>query len=455
MCFGGKGTGGHQGGNANAEDGAIRKQFREEGKTAREARSYFRDRDSGKLAADAYLATEVGSGKISSVAPEDGGGDVTYGDVLKSQLREKGLNLEGQSFIKYDDEGRRSTAGGINARGNIWGPDLGNLPSPNRLSQIARTGSRDSKYGVNQQAFDEGTLDPKIEKSLFDGVTYTPMGTVGMGNRVVYDKNAQYPGESGLSFNPKTGRFDYDPKIGYTEDYPSIAGKIARTVGPALVANAMGPLAPAAGAMIAYNNYKNKRPGVFSGILNKVLGRDEAETDLAIGALPNRPILRPSSMNVSTLADANKGETIMVDGVPKQYAKKVPISNYFRMNDPLGNDNNDNFDQVMPPVGEGSGEEQSIYDRFNYRKWLASNPTLIGQSSYGGKFGSGQPSYMASVLPSGIYSDGMAGSTVLTPFFNPTTGEYFNAPASNYYAEEGSNWRKGSPTEAYNLPIVA
>ena len=124
MCFGGKGTGGHQGGNANAEDGAIRKQFREEGKTAREARSYFRDRDSGKLAADAYLATEVGSGKISSVAPEDGGGDVTYGDVLKSQLREKGLNLEGQSFIKYDDEGRRSTAGGINAKGNFGGQTL-------------------------------------------------------------------------------------------------------------------------------------------------------------------------------------------------------------------------------------------------------------------------------------------------------------------------------------------
>ena len=257
---------------------------------------------------DYLLHTEVVSGKINSVSPEDGGGDVTYGDVLKSQLREKGLNLEGQSFIKYDDEGRRSTAGGINARGNFFGPDLGNLPSPNRLSQIARTGSRDSKYGVNQQAFDEGTLDPKIENSYFDGVTYTPMGTVGMGNRVVYDKNAQYPGESGLSFNPKTGRFDYDPKIGYTEDYQSIAGKIARTVGPALVANAMGPLAPAAGAMIAYNNYKNKRPGVFSGILNKVLGRDEAENDLAIGALPNRPQLRPASMNVNTYDQAYKDQ---------------------------------------------------------------------------------------------------------------------------------------------------
>ena len=43
MCFGGKGTGGHQGGNATAEDGETRKQFRKEGKTAREARAYFRD----------------------------------------------------------------------------------------------------------------------------------------------------------------------------------------------------------------------------------------------------------------------------------------------------------------------------------------------------------------------------------------------------------------------------
>ena len=454
MCFGGKGTGGNQGGNANAEDSAIRKQFSKEGKPAKEARAYFRDRDAGKFVADAYLATEVGSGKINSVAPEDGGGDVTYGDVLKSQLREKGLNLEGQSFIKYDDEGRRSTAGGINARGNFFGPDLGNLPSPNRLSQIARTGSRDSKYGVNQQAFDEGTLDPKIEKSLFDGVTYTPMGTVGMGNRVVYDKNAQYPGESGLSFNPETGRFDYDPTIGYTEDYQSIAGKLARTVGPALVANAMGPMAPAAGAMIAYNNYKNKRPGVFSGILNKVLGRDEAETDLAIGALPNRPQLRPTKSGADNYDEAYADQWRGGENI-KNYSGTnygMPVSRYFREGD-LNND--DNFDQVMPPVSEDSGEEQSIYDRFNYRKWLAGDPTLIGQSSYGGKFGSGQPNYMASVLPQGIYSDGMAGSAVLTPFFNPTTGEYFNAPASNYYAEEGSNWRKGSPTEAYNLPIVA
>ena len=419
MCFGGKGTGGHQGGNATAEDGAIRKQFRKEGKTAAEARSYFRDRDSGKLAADAYLATEVGSGKISSVAPEDGGGDVTYGDVLKSQLREKGLNLEGQSFIKYDDEGRRSTAGGINAKGNFWGPDLGNLPGPSRLNQIARTGSRDSKYGVNQQAFDEGTLDPKIEKSLFDGVTYTPMGTVGMGNRVVYDKNAQYPGESGLSFNPETGRFDYDPKIGYTEDYPSIAGKIARTVGPALVANAMGPLAPAAGAMIAYNNYKNKRPGVFSGILNKVLGRDEAETDLAIGALPDRPMLRPEII-------ANNKKT----NSQSRYVN-------YAFND-FGSNDNDSEN-----VNNGVPIQPVIAPYADYAQWMP-NSEYIGASSYGGPYSSGSQNF-ASVLPSSIYSRGGSSNSVPTRFVNDRTKQYFTAPNDSYYAEENSDWRQANP----------
>jgi hypothetical protein len=199
--------------------------------------------------------------------------------------------------------------------------------------------------------------------------------------------------------------------------------------------------------------YPQKRPTANAGspVFDRSVERLKNMGTSDIGALSafDRPQLRPTIMNANTLDEANRfGETIMVDGYPDRYGKRVPVSTYFRNDDP---DPDLNFPQVMPPVGEDSGEEQSIYDRFNYRKWLAGDPTLIAQSSYGGKFGSGQPNYMASVLPAGIYSDGMAGSTVLTPFFNPTTGEYFNAPASNYYAEEGSNWRKGSPTEAYNL----
>jgi len=183
-----------------------------------------------------------------------------------------------------------------------------------------------------------------------------------------------------------------------------------------------------------------------------------AETDLAISTLPNRPQLRPKIM-ANNLDDANKyGETITVDGYPKEYAKTVPVSTYFRdLEDPAPNLN---FPQVMPldllfrQDSDNEGEGESIYDRFNYRKWLASNPTLVGQSSYNSKFGSGQPSYMASVAPQGIYSDDMAGSAVMTPVFNSTTGQYFEAPPSNFYAEKDSNWRKGTPTQAYNLPIA-
>jgi hypothetical protein len=151
-------------------------------------------------------------------------------------------------------------------------------------------------------------------------------------------------------------------------------------------------------------------------------------------------------MNVSTLADANKGETIMVDGFPNQYEKEVPISNYFRMNDPLGNDNNDNFDQVMPPSDEPETGSPSPY--FNYTKWTPSDPTYLGTSSYGGKWSTGA-SGVASTAPTGIYSDGMAGTAVLTDFYNPTTGQYYTAPSGNYYAEAGSNWKRGRPTSSY------
>jgi hypothetical protein len=197
--------------------------------------------------------------------------------------------------------------------------------------------------------------------------------------------------------------------------------------------------------------YPQKRPTVNAG--SPVFDRSETRLKNMgtsdIGALSSpvfRPQLRPdmSGINTSTLTEANKGETIMVDGYPDRYGERVPVSTYFRNDDP---DPDLNFPQVMPP----SDDEQSIYDRFNYRKYVPINPALIAQSSYGGKFGSGQPNYMASVSPAGIYSDGTAGSAVMTPFFNSTTGQYFEAPSSNFYAEKDSNWRRGIPTEAYNL----
>ena len=85
---------------------------------------------------------------------------------------------------------------------------------------------------------------------------------------------------------------------------------------------------------------------------------------------------------------------------------------------------------------------------FNYTKWTPSDPTYLGTSSYGGKWSTGA-SGVASTAPTGIYSDGMAGTAVLTDFYNPTTGQYYTAPSGNYYAEAGSNWKRGRPTSSY------
>ena len=170
-----------------------------------------------------------------------------------------------------------------------------------------------------------------------------------------------------------------------------------------------------------------------------------------IGALSSpvfRPQLRPdmSGINTSTLTQANKGETIMVDGVPKQYAKKVPVSTYFRMNDPLGDDNNDNFDQVMPPSDEPETGSPSPY--FNYTKWTPSEPAYLGTSSYGGRWSTGASS-VASTAPQGIYGSGGPSAQVLTDFYNDKTGQYYTAPNAGFYAEAGSNWKRGRPTSSY------
>ena len=81
MCFGGKGTGGHKGGNSNAEDTAIRKQFTKEGKTARESRAYFRDRDAGKF----FSSTTYKNDGSIDTAPTYFK-DQTIADVLEPEM---------------------------------------------------------------------------------------------------------------------------------------------------------------------------------------------------------------------------------------------------------------------------------------------------------------------------------------------------------------------------------
>ena len=117
---------GHQGGSSSAEDGEIRKAFSaDKTKTAKDARDFFRDRDSGLTANMAYLDSYA-----------QGTGNPTYGgstnrDMIERQLGNQGLELEGQNFVRYDEDGNRGTVGGINQRGNFWGSaDVSGVRSP-------------------------------------------------------------------------------------------------------------------------------------------------------------------------------------------------------------------------------------------------------------------------------------------------------------------------------------
>ena len=162
-----------------------------------------------------------------------------------------------------------------------------------------------------------------------------------------------------------------------------------------------------------------------------------------IGALSafDRSQLRPASMNVNTYDEAykdqygDKGENIKnYSGTPDG----MPTSRYFREGD-LNND--DNFDQVMPPPDEP--ETGSPSPDLNYAQWMP-NSGYIGASSYGGPFSSASQNF-ASVLPPSIYSTGGSSNSVPTRFVNDRTKQYFTAPNDSYYAEENSDWRQANP----------
>ena len=85
---------------------------------------------------------------------------------------------------------------------------------------------------------------------------------------------------------------------------------------------------------------------------------------------------------------------------------------------------------------------------FNYTQWTPGDPTYLGQSSYGGVYSTGA-SGVASTAPTGIYSSGDSSAQVLTDFYNPVTGQYYTAPNASFYAEAGSNWKRGRPTSSY------
>ena len=152
MCFGGsKGSGGHQGGNANEEDSAIRKQFSKEGKPAKEARAYFRDRDAGKfLSSTNYRQDELGNVKIDT-APKYFE-DMTIAEVLDPEMYD---STKVNANITFKE--RRES-------------DLNNLSK----RDVIQARSRYNKYGPGSSEAMKGN----IKKSFIDMVDYAEDGTV-------------------------------------------------------------------------------------------------------------------------------------------------------------------------------------------------------------------------------------------------------------------------------------
>ena len=151
MCFGGKGTGGNQGGNANAEDSAIRKQFSKEGKPAKEARAYFRDRDAGKfLNSTNYRQDELGNVKIDTTPTYFE--NLTIADVLDPEMYDASKVNANITFKERKES------------------DLNNLSK----RDVLQARSRYNKYGPGSSEAMKGN----IKVTPWDMVDYAEDGTV-------------------------------------------------------------------------------------------------------------------------------------------------------------------------------------------------------------------------------------------------------------------------------------
>ncbi len=205
---------GNQGGSSSAEDGEIRKAFSADpNATAKDARDYFRDRDSGKLAARSYLDSRPTDRTMSDGSPMDD----TFAEIIDGRLGNIGVTRNDTSFVNADGE----SVGSINSAGNFSGNRdvIAALRGTPSLSDMRQAASREAKYGPGSRAAQEGD----INTSLLDLVDYAEDGTVqGMGpnrfmdergrGQLVYDPSAVIPGLPYLQ-DPQNDVFvpQYDP----------------------------------------------------------------------------------------------------------------------------------------------------------------------------------------------------------------------------------------------------
>ena len=205
---------GNQGGSSSAEDSEIRKAFSADpNATAKDARDYFRDRDSGKLAARSYLDSRPTDRTMSDGSPMDD----TFAEIIDGRLGNIGVTRNDTSFVNADGE----SVGSINSAGNFSGNRdvIAALRGTPSLRDMRQAASREAKYGPGSRSAQEGD----INTSLLDLVDYAEDGTVqGMGpnrfmdergrGQLVYDPSAVIPGLPYLQ-DPQNDVFvpQYDP----------------------------------------------------------------------------------------------------------------------------------------------------------------------------------------------------------------------------------------------------
>ena len=205
---------GNQGGSSSAEDGEIRKAFSADpNATAKDARDYFRDRDSGKLAARSYLDSRPTDRTMSDGSPMDD----TFAEIIDGRLGNIGVTRNDTSFVNADGE----SVGSINSAGNFSGNRdvIAALRGTPSLRDMRQAASREAKYAPGSRAAQEGD----INTSLLDLVDYAEDGTVqGMGpnrfmdergrGQLVYDPSALIPGLPYIQ-DPQNDVFvpQYDP----------------------------------------------------------------------------------------------------------------------------------------------------------------------------------------------------------------------------------------------------
>lgn len=158
----------------------------------------------------------------------------------------------------------------------------------------------------------------------------------------------------------------------------------------------------------------------------------------ALGALPK--------FDASTVAPKVKTEANAFSDFSKSWSDLTPTRKvkYWGTDD---NDNN-NADASV----EKAAEAIDVQNRasMNYSPWSFTSPDYIGPSSWGsGKYSGGVGATNAIVagsnMPSGFTAPTGPASTAIDPWYNPTTGQYWDAPTGGYSAPSG--WIRGyAPT---------